>query len=85
MLSYLLAEELRQNTGSFKFNIFELRDLLRYIPLQKGKEKRRQIVAVSTLHGDILPLIPTAAQMASNRKNESGNHWFTRNKKQYQM
>lgn len=33
-LAYLLAEELRQNTGSFKFNIFELGDLLRYKPLQ---------------------------------------------------
>lgn len=32
---YLLAEEFRQNAGSFKFDIFKLRDLLRYKPLQK--------------------------------------------------
>lgn len=38
--TYLLAEELWQNTGSFEFDIFKLRDLLWYIPLQsKGKSQ----------------------------------------------
>lgn len=36
-IAYLLAEEFRQNACSFKFDIFKLRDLLRYKPLRNKK------------------------------------------------
>lgn len=36
--TYLLAEEFWQNTGSFKFDIFKLRDLLWYVPLQSKRK-----------------------------------------------
>ena len=51
--SYLLAEQFRQNTGRFKFDIFKLGDLLRYKPLQSIRFKTKQNKNVSFV---ILPL-----------------------------
>lgn len=46
--SYLLAEQFRQNTGRFKFDIFKLGDLLRYKPLQSIRFKtKKKMLALS--------------------------------------
>lgn len=45
-MAYLLAKEFWQNAGSFKLDIFKLRNLLRYIPLQS---KRQKMLAASHL------------------------------------